>query len=235
MNKMNCFLTELCEEKIINPMYGDFKLQVFPVESNKNILLPEGFKLWERQINRIMSFIPHQENAKTHYITIDSKFFSEDGFLRREGVHIDGNYCVDPDFQIVCWSGSTWSGSTIENGKVIQKFASPYNIEMPIGKYVSESHGGILCASSLTGCDAWTGSIENDVQDGGQYKEEHLLHANKITLQANKLYFMTSNTPHETTIIRKGSRRTLIRVTLNHNYENNVFQNKASYVHNQSR
>ncbi len=232
---MNCRLIEIQDEKVLNPMYGDFKLQVFPVESNKNVLLPDGFKLWENQINRIMQLIPHQENAKTHYVTIDSKFFTEDGFLRREGIHIDGNYCVDPNFQIVCWGGSTWAGSCIENGKIIQKYASPYNIEMPIGDYVSESKGGIICASSLSGCDVWTGYIANDVKDGGEYDEAHLTNCDKKSLESNKLYFMTSNSPHATTLIPKGSRRTLIRITLNHNYNNSILLNEPMPAYSQAR
>ena len=220
---MKCNLIELMNIKVLNPMYGDFKLQVFPFDSAKPVLLPDGFKLWERQINKIASLIPYQKNASTHYITIDSKFFTDDGFLRREGVHVDGNFCVDPNFQIVNWGGATWSGSSIYEGKVIQKFASPYNIEMPIGEYVSESKGGIICASSFSGCTVWTGDLPNIIGDGGSYDESNLISATKKDLEANKLYFISSNTPHETTLIPKGTRRTLIRITLNHNYENKDF------------
>ncbi len=231
---MKCILKELKDIQVLNPMYGDFKLQVFPFDSSKQLLLPEGFKLWERQVNQMISFIPHQSHAKTHYLTIDSKFFSEDGFLRREGVHIDGNYCVDPNFQMVMWGGSTWSGTSIEDGKVIQKFASPYGTQMPIGEYVSESKGGIICASSFAGCDVWTGDLPKVIGDGGAYDEANLINAEKISLQENKLYFMSSNTPHETTMIPKGTRRTLIRITLNHEYDNSIFTDDLYFALTQS-
>lgn len=210
-------------------MYGDFKLQVFPFQADNYVMLPDGFKLWERQVNELLALIPYQRQAKTHYLTIDSQFLTDDGFLRREGVHIDGNYCVDPNFQLVSWGGSTWSGTSIHDGKVIQKFASPYKIQMPIGEYVSESKGGIICASSYAGCSAWYGNdLPNTVGDGGAYDEANLTKAIKHDLEANKVYFMSSNTPHQTTAIPKGTRRTLIRITLNHNYDNSYFVKHGS-------
>lgn len=220
---MKCFIRELTEEKILNPMYGDFKLQVFPVSANKSIILPDGFKLWENQINRVLSLIPFQKQSTTHYVTIDSKFFTEDGFLRREGVHIDGNYCVDPNFKATCWGGGSWSGNSIHKGKVISRYASPYGLEMPIGEYVSETKGGVICASSYSGCDAWSGDISDEVKDEGAYDEIHLKDAIYHQLLENKVYFMSSNTPHATTLIPKGTRRTLIRINLHHEYNNYVF------------
>lgn len=225
---MKCFMLELNSLRVFNPMYGDFKLQVFPIDSRKIIILPDGFKIWENQINDIINkYVPHQKNATTHYLTIDSKFFTEDAYLRREGVHIDGNFCADPNFQLMSWGG-TWAGALMCGGNVVQKFASPYNFEIPIGEYVSENKGGIICVSSLEGCDAWTGDIPNEVGNEGSYDGKNLMDCEKTTLKANTLYFMSSNTPHETTLIKKGNRRTLIRITLNHNYDNSVFLN--SYI-----
>jgi hypothetical protein len=42
----------------------------------------------------------------------------------------------------------------------------------------------------------------------------------KIIFEKNQLYFMSSNTPHETLLISKGKRRTFLRITLNHDYQN---------------
>jgi hypothetical protein len=221
---MKCFVKNLGTIKVLNPMYGDIKLQMFPFNSKLPILLPDGFKLWEKQINEFVKLIPYQEQAVTHYLTIDSKFFTEDGFLRREGIHIDGNFCVDPNFNGNSWPAPlTWSGVSIVDGNIIERHVSPYNLKIPIGEYVSETKGGFICASSYAGCDAWMGDIPNAVGDEGAYPEALLHHAKKITLKENNIYFLSSNTPHETTFIPKGTRRTLIRITLNHNYENYVF------------
>ena len=82
-----------------DPKHGDFKLSVMPFENNGEwVSLPEGFKIWEDSFNEILKRIPLQEGANTHYVTIDTKFFTTDDFLRREGIHIDGNFCVDPYF-----------------------------------------------------------------------------------------------------------------------------------------
>lgn len=220
---MQTKLITLEDISVIDAQYGDFKLQVFPFNHKIGCSLPVGFKLWKNQIDHILSLIPLQESALTHYLTIDSKFFTTTEYQRREGIHIDGNFCVDPKFQWKTWGGTGWSGISIENGKIVQAFESPYNIQIPFGQYVSESLGGIICASSQEGCEAWIGEIDNAVQDEGAYPEQNLTHIQPKLLKANTLYFMSSNTPHRTLLIPKGARRTLIRITLNHNYKNNVF------------
>ena len=94
--------------KLPNPEFGDLKLNVFSISHDGNkIELPKQFKDYEDSLNEIMAKIPVQENATEHYVTIDSKFFTTKAFLRREGVHIDGNFCADPNFK-----GSTWGGTT---------------------------------------------------------------------------------------------------------------------------
>lgn len=77
--------------------------------------------------------------AKTnHYVTIDSKYFTEDEFQRREGVHVDGNFCADAYFSLyelfkklkdICengnknamdeWNEKTSWGEVIVHGEVI--------------------------------------------------------------------------------------------------------------------
>ena len=95
----NTKIVEVGNLQIPDPEFGDLKLSVMPIENNgKYVKLPDGFKMWEKSLNEILSIIPEVEGANTHYITIDSKFFSKSEFLRREGIHADGNYCVDPKF-----------------------------------------------------------------------------------------------------------------------------------------
>ena len=66
-----------------DPQFGDLKLSVMPFENNgKRILLPVGFELWEDALNEIVKQIPQCEEANTHYVTIDSRFFSKSYFLR---------------------------------------------------------------------------------------------------------------------------------------------------------
>lgn len=219
-NFMWCYLSVIGALEVIDPKYGDFKLQVFPFQHDKPLNLPEGFKLWEKQIQTIIDLVPVQEGALTHYLTIDSQFFTTEKFQRREGVHVDGNFCVDPNFQWRTWGGTGWAGTTTDDGKIIRAFASPYSDEIPFGNYISETQGGILCASSYAGCEAWNGYLANCVGNEGSYPEEFLPKNASKQLSADILYFMSSNTPHRTLLIPKGTRRTLIRITLNHNYDN---------------
>jgi len=100
----------------------------------------------------------------------------------------------------------------------------PFPVEIPIGDYISDTKGGILCAATEEGCQAWQGEFKGDVGAEGDFSsmEEQLTEDKKTVLAADNLYFMTSNTPHETLPILKGHRRTLIRVTLHEEYPNEL-------------
>lgn len=226
------------------PRYGDFKLNVFPFEWDIGwVDMPRGFDIWEHALDKIMRRVPLQAGANRHYVTIDSKFFTQDGLLRREGVHIDGNFCVDPTFGHATWSDGgtttdTWSGGKFDakTGKAVMSWASPYDIEMPIGQYVSKDKGGIFCVSTDIGCQAWQGDFNNEVIiDGGNCEgmRGEFTDDKKVVFEANTLYFMTSNTPHETLMTPKGRRRTFLRVTLNHNYRNEEIFGGMAQQHNQ--
>jgi hypothetical protein len=100
VNYHKTHVENLGEFKLPDPEFGDLKLSVMPFENNGEwVNLPDGFKLWKQSFNDILKMIPLQEGANQHYVTIDTKFFTNDEFLRREGVHMDGNFCVDPNFR----------------------------------------------------------------------------------------------------------------------------------------
>ena len=217
-----------------DPQHGDLKLSVFPFENTgKRISLPKGFEIWEDSFNEILKGIPLCEGANTHYITIDSKFFTNDDFLRREGIHIDGNFCVDPNFKHCSWGGAlpSWGGARAvklepkpDNSHVKMDWVLPYNIMIPVGDYVSDKKGGIFCISTEVGCQAWDGEFYGEVGSGGDFSnmQNQLTDDKKVVFEKDTLYFMTSNTPHETLMINKGTRRTLMRITLNHEYPNEL-------------
>lgn len=213
---MQAILKELSSFVVLDPEYGDLKLNLFPI--NVDFLLPRGFRIWQHQVAKMLSFIPRQTGANDHFVTIDSRFFTNDALLRREGVHIDGNFCVDKTFPLKTWGGSEW---VTETQTIREAFVSPYGTKMPLGTYVSDSKGGLLCASSFAGCEAWTGDMADlKIGNEGACNPESLTNKSKHLLAANVLYFMTSNTPHQTLITNAGQRRSLIRITLHHNYDN---------------
>lgn len=221
-------IKELGALEVPNPKYGDLCLNVFPLDRE----IPDEFNLFRSTFHAIRSLIPYAPHTSNlHYLTIDSKFFTKDEFLRREGIHIDGNFCADPNF-----SGSTWGGTTIREGwggfkmsgwEVIQEWKSPYDLDIPIGEYISKDKGGILCVSNEIGCRAWEGNFNGEVGSQGDvsHLEEELSNGKEVLLGKNELYFMTSNTPHETLLMSKGTRRTFIRITLAHDYPNNLILN----------
>jgi hypothetical protein len=222
-----------------DPQYGDFKLSVFPFENNGNwINLPVGFEIWEKPLNELMSQIPQIDEVNNHYITIDSKFFSKSDFLRREGIHVDGNFCVDPNFKHATWGGirPTWGGACfdVNTYKAVKDWELPYDIEIPIGDYITNKKGGLFCVSTEVGCQAWQGEIYGEIYEEGncEHLRDQLIDENKVIFEKDTLYFMTSNTPHETLIIDKGKRRTFMRITLNHEYPNEVLPCMKNIFHN---
>lgn len=273
--KMSTKIIRIGKAEVPNPVHGDVKLSVFPFENTgKRLKLPDGFKIWEPLFNRIMSQVPLSEGNNQHFVTIDSKFFTQTDYLRREGIHADGNFCVDPEFRGVSswgniqptwgniqparetWGGisPTWGGLTPEpketwggilpgetwgrmalracytdeerrqNKHVKMDWVLPYDIEIPIGEYISGEKGGILTIASETGCQGWDGEFYGEIGSGGDCSHlvDQCTDDKKKIFEKDTLYFMTSNTPHETMLIEKGTRRTLIRITLNHNYPNEL-------------
>lgn len=209
-----------------NPEFGDIKLNVFPIKHIGSwINLPKQFKDYEESLNLIMDMIPVQEKANEHYVTIDSKFFTTKDFLRREGVHIDGNFCADPNFK-----GSTWGGTTTTWGgthctpelKITTNWVSEHNIKIPIGKYVSNDLGGLIVVSNKIGCKVWGGNFKGLIGNEGDFSllKDQLTKEKEFILGENEVWLLSSNTPHETMLIEQGKRRTFMRITLAHNYDN---------------
>lgn len=202
------------EKKIV----GNITLNLFPFDNENFDSLPYPFNSWNEEFNVIRSFIPFQKGSNDHFVTIDSQWLDTDKALRREGWHIDGNFVADPELKI-----KSWSRISIENGEIKKDWESEHGINIPLGKYISSTKGGILCISSVAGCEVSLSSDEIEIFDGGEIKEEL---KNKLILNKNIIYFMSSDTPHKSLEIKKGTRRTLIRITLNHNYENKLIFNK---------
>ena len=144
-----------------------------------------------------------------------------------EGIHADGNFCVDPNFKLATWGGTTttWGGAKYHPVlKVVKDWELPYDIEIPVGDYITEKKGGIFAVSTEIGCQGWQGEFYGIVGAEGDFTsmQNQLTNDKKVVFEKDTLYFMTSNTPHETLIIEKGKRRTFMRITLNHEYPNNL-------------
>jgi hypothetical protein len=209
-----------------NPEFGDMKLNVFPINhSSLNVVLPKQFEQYNDVLNEILAKLPIQEGAIEHFVTIDSKFFAVDDFLRREGVHIDGNFCADPNFKGSTWGGTstTWGGTKCTPElKITTNWVTEHKFSIPIGTYVSDTLGGIIAVSNQVGCRFWGGEFDGRVGNEGDFSSMEKQLLDPVTMQENELWFMSSNTPHETLLISKNTRRTFLRITLDHRYVNTV-------------
>ena len=119
MYNLDARIKLLSKVKVPDVDFGDCKLQVFPFDNSKKVKLPAMFASWQKAFEQMRKKIPLVDGKNNHYITIDSQWFSTDGFLRREGIHIDGNFCADIEFSyrdqnapIATWGGAvpTWGG-----------------------------------------------------------------------------------------------------------------------------
>ena len=240
MNIIKTRINNLGNVCIPEPEQGDMKLSVYPFQQTK-VDLPKYFKDYEDIVTDMMKHVPMEKGCERHFVTIDTKFFSQTECLRREGIHADGNFVVDPKFTgVVGWGGTqpTWGGVKPEqgeikpglNGHVKMDWVMPFPVHIPVGDYISDTKGGILCAATAKGCQAWEGNFQGEVGAEGDFStmEKQLTEDKKVILQKDTLYFMSSNTPHETLPIYKGNRRTLIRITLHEEYPNNRISQLAA-------
>lgn len=216
-----------------DPELGDFNLQMFPFNNTEDTKLPVQFNIWQEAFDKVRSMIPLVDGDNTHFITISSKFFGQPGTLRREGLHLDGNFCGDPTFNLNTWGGTstTWADAktTLEEGYWVVKKAwvDPFNTIVPIGDYVSDELGGIFLLSSLPGCELFTGEFSGiEVGNGGDLESQRHIILNQtkkpVIQDKDECWFISSNTPHESLEIQSGLRRSFIRVSLNCKYPNKL-------------
>jgi hypothetical protein len=223
---------------IVPIMSHEAVLPVYPISARGGVVLPVEFSQFEDAVNELLSKVPYQEGVDTHFVTIHNGMIGLDEPLRREGLHIDGNYCADVEFSYgnkyrrdndtetrCCWAGSL----PVLNPKDFQglfTIESPFTpqLDVPIefGTYVSGRLGGLICSSSTDNCIAHkTGDANFNVDDGGRLYEDEFDAKSFDRLPANSINFMTSNTPHQSTGGTPGM-RSLIRITLHHSYKNDV-------------
>lgn len=232
MTKHLCRIKSLGPIPVQEPDYGDLSLKVFPIIHGDRVDLPWAFKMWTIEVSDMLSRLPVQPGATSAFVTIESRWFSVPDTLRREGVHMDGNFCADPTFKrgdrtLAGWGGG-WSGLRAlkdyeepDNSHVEMGFAIPYDIGViPIGKYVSDHLGATIVATSYAGCRVWPGEYEGEVGEGGDYSSMADQLGKSTIIPAGEVVAMTSNTPHQSLMTPAGVRRTLIRITMPHNWDN---------------
>lgn len=238
-NRIN-LLKNINFSKFTKNLIGNILIPMLPIELFDRHDYQQDIPFHLRMaIIKMLSFIPKDPNSSNkHFITVDSKFMGQDSALRREGIHLDGNFCGDPEFQKkgnLCWGGSEttgWGGSRCElvtDGRYEVKtpWVSEFGTKMEIGEYISSTKGGILCLSDYSGCTAFelNNKVVNIKSGGELIPSEIFMGASKIKeFVKDAIYFMTSDTPHESHIIPAGNRRTLIRITLAHDYDNSLIK-----------
>ena len=234
----NCRVRDFGSIDIPEMEYGDLRLQVFPITHGESVKLPGPFSLWNETADTILNRVPVQDGARKAFVTVDSRWFPVPERLRREGIHMDGNFCADPTFRreertLYGWGGGGWSGLRAvkdheepDNSHVEIGFRVPYNLGViPIGKYVSDNLGATIVATTYEGCEVWPGTYSGNVGEGGDWSEMVNQLGVAQNVPAYRMFAMSSNTPHQSMITPAGVRRTLIRVTMPHNWNNeSIFQ-----------
>lgn len=220
MNHIRTKQLKIATIRLPDPDYGDIKLNVYPFKHDGSYIgLPKSFEIYEESLNEIMRHVPILDPDQDFYVTIDSKFFTQTETLRREGVHIDGNFCGDLKFE-----KPTWGGITVKDNKIVKSFETETPIDVPLGTYVSSDLGGTILVSNAVGCRAWFGNFVGEVGAEGDFSElkDQLTWDKRRTFGADEVWVISSDTPHESLPVRAGTRRSFMRITLPHNYENNA-------------
>jgi len=152
---MNCYIKLLGNMNVEEPTNQEinYALNLFQIDRD-NLHLPIQFSEWECNVEHLIKLIPECDGANNHFVTIASHYYEkEGGFLRREGIHVDGNFCADRKFIYKGWAGIYFDSC----GKLVIPFDCKAKVEE--GTYVSSDLGGIICVSSFAGCRAWEGEM----------------------------------------------------------------------------
>jgi len=187
----------VCLKSINFPKFSGKQLYM-----HKNLNLPEGFEEYKDMIKKMLSMI--NKFSGDIYITIDEKLVNKNTSHRRGGIHTDGNY-------IYGWGdGEGWL--TGENGRILNK-------EKHKKQYMSNT-GGMLIASTFSACKAYKGKIEGYIAQGGNCQDltNQLHKCEEINIKENLVYFINSTGLHESLPVPKDIKRSLLRITLPHDF-----------------
>lgn len=181
---------------------GEIKMLPFSLAMLNAI--PDMFK---ELVNQMIAKLPYKYG--TAYLTIDGRLVEKNTSHRRGGPHIDGNYIPE-----MCGWGGSGTGGT-QGWKVGEGGRALSTREHRLS--YDHKAGGMLIASTHAACKGWHGVYPGKAGIGGDCSDIFCLDDGFI-LEANKLYYGTSQFIHESLPVTENVHRTLARITLPLNY-----------------
>lgn len=181
------------------PEPRDININMMPFKLNELSSIPEDYQQYWPIIEICKSFMTILEHSKVCYLTIHESTVAAGSSQRRAGLHIES-----PGFQTL--TGRYDSGKRFGWGG--GRFDADY----------SNVRGGIFTASNVpNSCKVWNVVIDDAEKITGSLGSlEHLRDAlgEGSILEANKLYWLTDVTPHESLPLEEGSYRQFFRLVV---------------------
>ena len=145
---------------------------------------------WQKVIVQMLANVSTSAIGKTAFLTIDQKIVEAGNTHRRPGAHIDGNY---NEGRWETGGGSGWWWKNLETG-------------------------GIIMATDVASCVAYTGDINGTPRDLGSCDHLDLSTLDQVLMKANRIYHGSVNMIHEPLVLKEKTARTLVRITLPSDY-----------------
>lgn len=166
-------------------------------------------------VKKMISSLPELKGIA--YLTIDGKEILPGNSHRKPGIHIDGNFI--PQGENLSWKATGGGGWKVGNNGDNQ---SKKEFEEA---YLSKT-GGMLITSTYPLCKGWNGEFDGKPEKGGNCSLFHLHPKLALNVQPDKgfllkpnvVYYGTSQFVHQSLVTSKKVHRTLVRITLPHDY-----------------
>lgn len=166
--------------------------RVYMRQFTKKSGLPRHLKRWDETVDQMLEGIDSDDKI---FIMIDQSVVQAGTPHRRPGIHVDGVWNAESGWD----NGGRWNGVGSHGGHVIG----------------SEDRQGIVLASSVQGCAAYSGEIDGHPKDGGDCSHLDVSSLTRVELDPYVTYAGDSLTMlHESIPLPKTERRTLVRLNV---------------------
>jgi hypothetical protein len=176
--------------KVVFPKFT--KERVYMIPFTKESGLQDQYSRWNNTAQDMLDGI---DVDGIMYFMADQGEVQAGSTHRRGGAHIDGNY------------GPTGFGNPGPPGFKIMEYRMPDDLT-----------GGILLASTHTGCKAYSGTVEGNPAKGGDCSHLDLSATDELIMKPSHAYFGNVTMIHESLPTEADQERTVCRIILPDNY-----------------
>lgn len=160
--------------------------------------LPADLKRWQPTVDAMLQGV---DAPGCVFIMIDQKDVAQGKSHRRPGVHLDGY----------------WLEASQSHGGGGGHGGNPTVGEWETDKWKTcdfSSKEALLLASDISACRAFVGDWDGAIGEGGDCSTVDTSRMKSVTLAADRVYAVNVSNLHESLIIPRKTRRTLVRINV---------------------